>query len=320
MPLRHATRTICIASLLSSSMHLAVGAEITRTAGDQFDVITLQDKIKLEDLETFKNAANASKNAVVILHSPGGNAEAGMEMGRIIHDKNFITMVPINGDCESACAMMWLAGNPRIVAAGGGVGFHSVFIERKTDRSRWVSSEGNALAGAYLHELGLSQKAIVFLTQAPPQGMAYLSESVAGEIGLEVVWLRMDGTSSSAPSSQLPPSTDAPKEPYDPVSAVTQFYRALGNGDGSTAAALIVPEKRGVGNFNEVKMAEFYGRMKEPIRLRSAPRLKGADLVEVEYHYVYDRRVCNGRAEVTTKYFSGNTFIERIKVDPKTNC
>ena len=59
-------------------------------------------------------------------------------------------------------------------------------------------------------------------------------------------------------------------------------------------------------------MARFFGNMREPLQLRSV-RASGSDLVMAEYRYVYaNGRVCEGRAEVTTAYVFGNTFIQRM--------
>ena len=60
-------------------------------------------------------------------------------------------------------------------------------------------------------------------------------------------------------------------------------------------------------------MASFFRNMREPLQLRSV-RLAGPDLVVAEYHYIYaSGKVCNARAEVTTAYVFGNTFIQGIK-------
>jgi hypothetical protein len=308
MLLRYAIRAIWISLLLSSSFQLAFGAKISRQTEGDIDVITVQDEIKIEDISTFRNVANASRKALVLLDSPGGSALAGMEMGKIIHQRNFITGVPNNSMCASACALMWLGGSERLIAAGGAVGFHAVYISQGNGTLK-TSSEGNALVGAYLHELGFSQNVIIFVTQAPPEKMGWLSEGVARELPLSVVWVGLNGPSSSQPL----PRTEVQHQAYDPVSTVTRFYRALGAADGDTAAALVIPEKRGIGNFNERKMAEFFGNMREPLSLRSAPRRTGPDSVQVDYHYVYaSGRICNARAEVTTKYLFGKTLIEKI--------
>jgi hypothetical protein len=234
-------------------------------------------------------------------------------MGKLIHLKHFATLVPEDTLCASSCALMWLAGNPRLIAPGGAVGFHAMFI-RQGDGSLMTSGSGNALVGAYLNQLGFSGDVIAYVTRAPPEKMAWLSEGTARAIGLDVVWVGVGARASDTSSPQPPPRTGVSHKPYDPVSAVTRFYRALGAADGDTAAALVVPEKRGIGPFNELNMARFFG-MREPLQLRSV-RPSGSDSVVAEYRYVYaNGRVCNGQAEVTTAYIFGDTFIQGIKAN-----
>src|SRR5262249_55423976 len=92
------------------------------------------------------------------------------------------------------------------------------------------------------------------------------------------------------------------EEKYDPVSTVMKFYNALSVADGSTAAALVIPEKRGIGPFNEENIAKFFGTLWEPLQLISIHQ-SNVTLVHVEYRYVGPgRRICNGKSEVTTDY------------------
>jgi hypothetical protein len=308
MPWQHAIRAIWIVVLFLSSSHLVPGADIGKQGGSNFDLIGLQGEIKLEDVATFRSAAGASGKAIVVLDSGGGNAWAGMEMGKVIHLKSFATFVPEDTLCASSCALMWLAGTPRLIAPGGVVGFHAVYI--REEGKLLTSGSGNALVGAYLNQLGFSANVIAYVTHAPPEKMGWLSESTAREIGLDVVWVGLSGTSSTTP----PPGTGVSPKPYDPVSAVTRFYQALGDADGDTAAALVIPEKRGIGPFNEINMAKFFGNMREPLRLVSVPLRKGPDLVWAQYRWVANSgRVCNETAKVTTKYAFGRTFIQGIQ-------
>jgi hypothetical protein len=310
MPLHHAIRAIWIMLLFLPSIDAALGAEIGRKAGHDFDLIALQGEIRSEDLATFRTVANASSKAVIALDSPGGVALAGIEMGKLIHLKHFATFVPEDTLCASSCALMWLAGNPRLIAPGGAVGFHAVYIPQG-DGTLMTSGSGNALVGAYLNQLGFSGDVVAYVTHAPPEKMGWLSEGTARAMGLDVVWVGTGVRASNTP--QLSPGTGVSRKPYDPVSAVTRFYRALGAADGDTAAALVVPEKRGIGPFNELNMARFFANMREPLQLRSVRPL-GSDLVVAEYHYVYaNGKVCDARAEVTTAYVFGNTFIQGIK-------
>jgi hypothetical protein len=213
---------------------------------------------------------------------------AGIEMGKLIHLKHFATFVPEDTLCASSCALTWLAGNPRLIAPGAAVGFHAVYIPQG-DGKLMTSGSGNALVGAYLDQLGFSENVIAYVTHAPPEKMGWLSESTAQAIGLNVVWVGIGVRASDTFSPQLPPGTGVSHKPYDPVSAVTRFYRALGAADG--------------------------GNMRQPLQLQSVRR-SGSDLVVAEYHYVYaNGRVCNAQAEVTTAFVFGNTFIKGIKAN-----
>ena len=314
MPLHHAIRAFWIVLLFLPSINAALGAKIDREARSDFDLIGLEGEITSEDVATFRSVANASGKAVIVLDSAGGAALAGIEMGKLTHLKHFATFVPEDTLCASSCALMWLAGNPRIIAPGGAVGFHAVYVPQG-DGKLMTSGSGNALVGAYLDQLGFSGEVIAYVTHAPPEKMGWLSEGTARAIGLNVVWVGIGAKASDTFSPQLPPGTGVSHKPYDPVSAVTRFYRALGAADGDTAAALVVPEKRGIGPFNELNMARFFGNMRESLQLRSV-RPSGSDLVVAEYRYVYaNGKVCNGQAEVTTAFVFGNTFIQGIKAN-----
>ena len=81
------------------------------------------------------------------------------------------------------------------------------------------------------------------------------------------------------------------------------------------AAALVVPEKRGVGPFNEINIANFFGNMKERLRLLSVRQLD-RDHVLAKYRYVYaNGKVCNATSQVTTTYVFGRTLIQGIKAN-----
>lgn len=187
--------------------------------------------------------------------------------------------------------------------------FHASYIEQ--DGKLVESGMANALVGAYLSQLGLSQKAIAFVTSAPPQGMEWLDASNAQSIGVDMVWMEQ----GSRPPNQPSPETGVSNETYDPISVVTRFYRALSAADGNTTAALVVPEKRGVGPFNEINIINFFGNTREPLRLLSVRQLD-RNLVLVKYSYVdAGGRTCNARSRVTTTYAFGKTLIQEVKAN-----
>jgi hypothetical protein len=309
VPFHRAIRAVSVVVPLLLSIDAAPSAEIRREVGSNAAFIRLEGLILPEDRESFQVAADPGGKAIVLLDSPGGSLQAGLAMGALIHLKRFATFVPAQTLCASACALMWLAGNPRIIGAGGAVGFHAAFFEK--DGSKIISAQANALVGAYLNQLGFSPEVVLHVTHAMPEKMNWLNETAARRMGIDVIWA--DQVDQAAPAV---PGSGGSRKSYNPVSAVTSFYRALGAADGNAAAALIVPEKRGIGPFNEDEMARFFSNMRVPLQLVSDPRRLDRDLVRAEYRYVYKNgKACSGIAEVTTIYQFGNTFIQRIKAN-----
>lgn len=278
-------------------------AEIKRDVGsDGIDLISISGTFTEGDDAAFRRLAAASPKAVVILDSGGGNLLTGLAIGRAIRLSGFATAVPPGSLCASACALTWLAGSPRLLDIKSKLGFHAAY--RVVNGKAAESGAANALVGAYLNQLGVNDKAVIYVTSAPPEGVEWLTTETAAAVGIEF------GTiSTSAPSV---PETNRPSR-YDPIAATTSFYAALSSADGETAAALVVPEKRGKRPFNEHSIHAFYSAMSVPLKL-TGTSLVAKDSVRVSYEYETTQgRSCRGRAEVQTIYAFGRTLISRIK-------
>jgi hypothetical protein len=92
---------------------------------------------------------------------------------------------------------------------------------------------------------------------------------------------------------------------------VRAFYAALGAGNGVSAAARIVPEKRSSGAFSPEAISRFYGKLPEPIRLTGLTSL-GRDTYRVSYRYSAGRSHCTGSAVVNLTSLGGRYFIRSI--------
>ncbi|WP_244446958.1 hypothetical protein [Rhizobium sp. YS-1r] len=150
----------------------------------------------------------------------------------------------------------------------------------------------------------MSDKAVIYVTSAPPEGVEWLTAQTAASVGI--------GYESITVKAPRVVETDK-HLPYDPMLATTAFYTALSAADGETAAAMVVPEKRGKGPFNEESIHAFYSAMSVPLKL-TGTSLSGRDTVRVSYEYrTTQGRQCRGRAEVQTIYAYGRTLISRIK-------
>ena len=278
-------------------------ADIRRESGsDGIDLISLSGTFTEGDDVTFRRLAAASDRAVIVLNSGGGNLHVGLEIGRAIRLRGFATAVSPDTLCVSACALTWLAGSPRLLGTGSKLGFHAAY--RLVNGRASESGSANALVGAYLNQLGLNDKAVFYVTSAPPEGVEWLTAQTAASVGIGYESIAVKTPRSSETDKSLP---------YSPMSATTAFYTALSAADGESAAALVVPEKRGKGPFNEQSIHAFYSAMSVPMKL-TGTSLSGKDVVRVSYEYrTVQGRQCRGRADVETVYLYGRTLISRIR-------
>jgi hypothetical protein len=87
------------------------------------------------------------------------------------------------------------------------VGFHAAYIDNGGQPA--VSSAGNALVGAYLNQLNLPASAIVYITEAPPEGMQWLSFADAEHYGIDVH--ELDLTTSPPQQASMPNASESPQ-------------------------------------------------------------------------------------------------------------
>jgi hypothetical protein len=156
-------------------------------------LIMLEGDIEPGDEDKFLDIARKSPSAVVQLKSNGGSVQAAIEIGRIIYYNDFSTFVK-EADCASACALIWLAGNPRAVSTAGRVGFHAAYNAISKTQTR-ISSAGNALIGSYLSLLKINDNAIRYITETAPSSMRWLSQKDAFDVNLPALFLENINTS-----------------------------------------------------------------------------------------------------------------------------
>ena len=176
--LKMAVATLCL--FVSFSVQAAEFSTSTSPDGEP-DIIFVIGDLTLGDEKQFANLALNSEKAIVVFQSPGGNLRAGIEIGTTIHSKGFATFVPDTVQCTSACALAWLGGRIRYLSNTARVGFHAAYVDSGDQTT--VSSSGNALVGAYLNQLGLPAPAIIYITEAPPEGMQWLNFTDAQHFG-----------------------------------------------------------------------------------------------------------------------------------------
>ena len=172
--------------LTSASASASLAAEFSKVSGvnGKVDEIFVKGEIVKGDDKAFKTLALNTEQAMVVFDSPGGLMAPALEIGRTIRLMGYSTTA-IGSRCSSACALAWLAGQPRFLPGDARIGFHSV-SKKDSDGKEITSSAGNALVGAYVNSLGLGDQVVSFVTSADPSEITLLTRPVAERIGLQV--------------------------------------------------------------------------------------------------------------------------------------
>jgi len=171
---RFIVKAILIAGTMLVMMATANAADISTKyhGGVAWDVY-VTGEIKPGDDERFSRVTRQlPSSAVVMLNSPGGDVAAGLGIGEEISARQFETAV--SDLCASVCGLIWLAGSHRMMVEDARIGFHAAFY-----LNGQVSSNANAVIGAYLNRLGFSYTTIEFLTYASPDSMQWLTNDQA---------------------------------------------------------------------------------------------------------------------------------------------
>lgn len=218
----HATPSRTLAAALALLACPALAAEVDRVplgSGDDGALITVTGEFRQgDDRKLVRALLETEGTAIVQFDSPGGSLIAGLAMGRAIRLNGATTQVPDGATCASACGLAWLGGVRRALGDGARVGFHAAYYV--DDQGRAIETgQGNALIGAYLNQLGLSEKAVLYITGAAPEDMAWLTPDEAEDLGIPMQ--RSGGTAPArAPTRIATPAPAAPSAPAEP-----RFFR-----------------------------------------------------------------------------------------------
>jgi hypothetical protein len=206
--MRHLKSLAMIASLAISIVGARSQAATISVAlpnsDDQNATVTVEGMLSANDSDQFQAKTSALSKAIVVLRSEGGSVVARIKIGEAIRLKGFSTLVVER--CASACAIAWLGGTQRFMAAGARIGFHAAF----DPQSRQETGVGNAVIGAYLNRIGLPYAAVVYITAAAPTSMTWLTISDAKRNGIDVTLLNVP-----VPTAVVPPSVIQPHLPSD---------------------------------------------------------------------------------------------------------
>ena len=228
------TATLALVFVCAGTEARSAQIEVLPTNSGSLSVISVTGDLVLGDEIAFVKVALPIEKAVVVLNSHGGNLVAGIEIGKAIRLKEYSTIVSKSGVCASSCALAWLGGIQRFMEPGAQVGFHVAYIQDQDGIKE--TGQGNALAGAYLNQLGLPQSAVLYVTAAAPQEMNWLSADEAKKIGIEVTVLAtVDTNTTSNNTAQVLASLP------DSTAQFNEATAAYKRGDYATTLQIIRP-------------------------------------------------------------------------------
>jgi hypothetical protein len=114
--------------------------------------ILLSGVIVPGDEATFHALAATLGDALVITTGPGGSVGPALAIGSETRARGWSTLVPEGTRCASACSMIWLAGQTRMLASGAEIGFHAMSTIQ--DGKRTETHEVDILLRRWLTDLG----------------------------------------------------------------------------------------------------------------------------------------------------------------------
>jgi hypothetical protein len=103
---------------------------------------------------------------------------------------------------------------------GARIGFHAAYVNENGQAIE--TGVGNAVLGAYLNKLGLTDRAIIFITQAHPNQLTWLTIADATREGIDVELFSMPGDAPVATPSAAPTSPVTPEPSGAALCAMTK--------------------------------------------------------------------------------------------------
>jgi hypothetical protein len=147
--------------------------EISRVAGCTGDVLRLRGDIVEGDYVRFRSYFSAQRKVIGIdLSSKGGNLYEGFRIAIFTRQKRLTTYV--SGECDSACAFIFLASRKRYVSESATIGVHSV---ANTHGGEDIKTIRDTIYLARLSaKLGIPLSTIGRMVTTPARKISFLNE------------------------------------------------------------------------------------------------------------------------------------------------
>src|SRR5690606_35103326 len=120
----------------------------------------------------------------MLLRSPGGLIDVGIEIGELLEENQVDVLVPEN--CESACVIVALSAARLFVSPDARFGFHraSAVADNDSQLGRFAGNTATARYVSVLRGMGIPESVLEITENTPSDDMYYLSGEELVQLGL----------------------------------------------------------------------------------------------------------------------------------------
>jgi len=151
--------------VLSALLLPASAFQIKRVSGGSGTVLSLRGDVRDGDYGRLKSILQNGSIVGLEIRSDGGSLEDGFDIARIVRDKGLI--VYASKECDSACALIFLAAKERYMDRGCKIGVHSVSNARGNEDAE--SARITLQISRLLVGLGVPHAIIGKIVATPPR-------------------------------------------------------------------------------------------------------------------------------------------------------
>ncbi|TPJ15483.1 SH3 domain-containing protein [Mesorhizobium sp. B2-7-2] len=234
---------LCLATAFSGASSARAGLQFKsrQTDGGLHYILVSGDFAYQDDLSVFETLVRSSAATAVTFHSPGGNIQKAMDLGRLIRRLGLGTAQFRASECESACSLAFLGGVIRFAEAGS-IGVHKSSFQGdvpfSTQEAVSAVQQITADVITYMIEMGVDPALLQLSLQYDSNDIRYLSMSEMAKYKV-VTFTAGAGqaTVANAPPSPQPASPtaiSAPPPPANPSLAIPEAHSGrIGHPKGS---------------------------------------------------------------------------------------
>src|SRR6056297_2980705 len=123
---KHIAQRLCFGISVLATLGAAQAAEFV-VLPDSTTLVMLGE-LRSSDVEVFSDYLSRGIDELV-LSSPGGSLQAAWEIGELVEEAGLSVVLPDAADCASACTIVFMHGEQRVMGETSRLGFHLPTLE-----------------------------------------------------------------------------------------------------------------------------------------------------------------------------------------------